>query len=105
MSNNGKRSLYNADAAYNTWAHVAIVYKGPSNDGGIVAYKDGEYKGHDKWSRDTHENGSPGVGEIMIGRLFKGTGNSRYAKASVDELLIWNKELGADQIKKISETV
>ena len=97
----GRYFNFSTSVPYNTWAHVAMVYRGPNVGEGIVAYKDGIRLGDNTQGNSYQGDVNYDSGEIMIGRLFKEPGIGQFGKCEVDELLIWNKGLESYKIQKI----
>ena len=83
-----------------------MIYKGPSNGEGIIIYKDGLHIGDD--DQLAHVSGwtTNNSGRLMIGRLFELSADpetAKHAEAVVDELLIWNRQLSADEIMEVKK--
>ena len=90
-------------ASYNTWIHVGMIYKGPSKGEGISVYKDGLHVGDNDQGTQVSGWTTNNSGRLMIGRLFQLSADpevAKHAEAVVDELLIWNRQLSADEIMK-----
>ena len=83
-----------------------MIYKGPSNGQGISIYKDGLHVGDDDQLAQVSGWTTNNSGRLMIGRLFELSADPETAKhveAVVDELLIWNRQLSADEIMEVKK--
>ena len=84
---------------------MAMIYKGPSYGEGISVCKDGLHVGGDYQLAPVGVWAWYNSGYLMIGILYKQSvaATAKHAEAVVDELLIWNRQLSAEEIMEVKK--
>ena len=65
----------------------------------IQIFQDGKEAGGRSFNNEEHTTGD---GRIVIGRRFTGSDNE-YTSVQVDELLLFNKTLSGEEIRKLNQ--
>ena len=82
-----------------------MIYKGPSYGEGISVYGDGLRVGDDDQLAPVGVWTWYNSGYLMVGRLYKQSvaATAKHAEALVNELLIWNRKLSAEEIMEVKK--
>jgi len=82
----------------NQWVHIASTYNGSATAESLTLYLNGEELSSIKTMKGVYSYMRNRANDAFVGRYFNST---LYANGSIDNLVVWNRELSAEQVNTL----